>query len=91
MVCKGKSSESLEQEHLLAAGVLRMCGRTGSAVTAPDKSALQAHSCVLVFLLLFFAGLGVCRVGTNNTAVKSVESLCKSELIHVSLLPPTKS
>lgn len=43
--CEGNSGRSLEQEHLLAAGVCR-CGRRGSAVTALDKSAVQAHSCM---------------------------------------------
>lgn len=59
MVCVMKSSESLEQEHLLAAGVLCMCGQTGSAATAPDKSALQAHSCVVL-------GFFFCRAESRN-------------------------
>lgn len=57
-----------------------MCGRRGSAVTAWDKSALQARC-------MFFARLPV-GGGGKNIAIKSVESLCRFELISMSLFYP---
>lgn len=48
-----------------------MCGQRGSAVTAWDKSALQARC-------MFFARLPV-GGGGKSIAIKSVESLCRFE------------
>lgn len=75
--CEGNSGRSLEQEHIWS---LCMCGRRGSAVTAWDKSALRAH-CV------FFARLPV-GGGGKNIAIKSLESICRFELISMSLFYP---